>query len=68
MPTPSLADTMLQMTLNRQMEAVGEVSTRLNFNVNWMGATLPAEKKQGMMAGQAANFELFKRVCETRPA
>ena len=25
MPTPSLADTMLQMTLNRQMEAVGEV-------------------------------------------
>ena len=32
------------------------------------GATLPAEKKQGMMAGQAANFELFKHVCETNPA
>jgi hypothetical protein len=50
------------------MEALGEASTRLNFNVNWMGAKLPAEKKQGMMAGQAANFELFKRVCETNTA
>jgi hypothetical protein len=45
------------------MEALGEANTRLNFNVNWMGAKLPAEKKQGMMTGQAANFELFKRVC-----
>jgi hypothetical protein len=51
-----------------EMEALGEASTRLNFNVNWMGAKLPAEKRQGMMAGQAANFELFKRVCETNPA
>jgi hypothetical protein len=33
-----------------------------------MGANLPAEKKQGMMSGQAANFELFKKVCETDPA
>ena len=32
------------------------------------GRNLPAEKKQGMMAGQAANFELFKQVCETNPA
>ncbi len=47
---------------------LGEASTRLNFNVNWMGANLPAENKQGMMAGQAANFELFKQVCETNPA
>jgi hypothetical protein len=47
---------------------VGEGCTRLNFNVNWMGATLPADKKQDMMAGQAANFELFKKVCETNPA
>jgi hypothetical protein len=36
--------------------------------VNWMGANLPADKKQGMMAGQAANFQLFKKVCETNPA
>ena len=36
--------------------------------VDWMGANLPADKKQGMMAGQAANFELFKKVCETNPA
>ena len=51
-----------------EMEATGEGSTRLNFNVNWMGANLPADKKQGMMAGQAANLELFKTVCETNPA
>lgn len=42
-------------------------STRLNFNVNWMGAALPAENKQGMMAAQAANLELFKDVCEHNP-
>jgi hypothetical protein len=50
------------------MEALSEASARLNFNVNWMGAKLPAENKQGMMAGQATNFELFKQVCETNPA
>ncbi len=43
-------------------------STRLNFNVNWMGAALPAENKQGMMDGQAANLELLKDVCENNPA
>ena len=51
-----------------EMEALGDASTRLTFNVNWMGATLPAENKQGLMAGQAANLEVFKRVCETNPA
>ena len=51
-----------------QMEPVGEGSTRLNFNVNWMGAELSTENKQGMMAGQATNFELFKLVCEGNPA
>jgi hypothetical protein len=51
-----------------EMDALGEVRTRLNFNVNWMGAKLPAEKKRGTMAGQATNFELFKHVCETNPA
>jgi hypothetical protein len=58
----------LTLLAHYEMEARGEASTRLNFNVNWLGATLPAEKKQGMMAGQAANFELFKHVCETNPA
>jgi hypothetical protein len=43
-------------------------STRLNFNVNWMGATLPAENKQGMMDSQAANLRLLKDVCENNPA
>ena len=43
-------------------------STRLNFNVNWMGTALPTENKQGMMDGQATNLELFKDVCENNPA
>lgn len=50
------------------MEAVDESSTLLKFDVNWLGAEPPLENKQGMLAGQAANFELFKRVCETDPA
>ena len=58
----------LMLQAHYQLEPVGEGSTRLNFNVNWMGANLPADKKQGMMAGQATNFELFKKVCETNPA
>lgn len=51
-----------------EMEALGAGNTLLSFNVNWMGASLPAENKKGMMAGQAANFELLKRVCENNPA
>ena len=58
----------LTLMAHYEMESLGEASTRLIFNVNWMGADLPAEKKQGMMAGQAANFELLKKVCETNPA
>ena len=58
----------LMLQAHYEMEPVGEGSTRLNFNVNWMGANLPADKKQGMIAGQAANFELLKKVCETNPA
>ena len=51
-----------------EMQALDAASTRLNFNVNWLDARLPAENKQGIMAEQAASFELFKRVCETNPA
>ena len=58
----------LTLLAHYEMEALDEASTRLNFNVNWMDAKLPAENKQGMMAGQATNFELFKHVCETNPA
>ena len=58
----------LTLLAHYEMGALGEASTRLNFNVNWMGAKLPVENKQGMMAGQATNFELFKHVCETNPA
>ena len=28
------------------MEALGSANTRLNFNVNWMGATLPARRSK----------------------
>jgi hypothetical protein len=58
----------LTLIAHYEMEPLDEGRTRLNFNVNWLGANVPAEKKQGMMAGQAANFELFKKVCETNPA
>ena len=58
----------LMLQAHYEMVPVGQGCTRLNFNVNWMGANLPADKKQGMMAGQAANFELFKKVCEINPA
>jgi hypothetical protein len=37
-------------------------STQLNFTVNWMGAALPPENKQGMMDAQAANLVLLKEV------
>jgi len=51
-----------------EMEALNAGSTRLKFNVNWLDSKLPPENKKGMLAGQAANFELLKRVCETNPA
>jgi hypothetical protein len=52
---------------NYEMEHLGENSTLLRFDVNWLDSKLPAENKQGMMAGQMTNFELFKRLCETSP-
>ena len=60
----------LKLTLQAhyEMEALDGGRTRLGFNVNWMGAEVPAENKKGMLAGQAANFELLKRVCENNPA
>ena len=43
-------------------------STQLNFNVNWLGVTLPSENKQAMMDGQTTNLGLLKDVCENNPA
>jgi hypothetical protein len=63
-----IPDIGLTLMAHYELEPLGEARTRLNFNVNWLGANLPADKKQGLMAGQAANFELFKKVCETNPA
>jgi len=58
----------LTLQAHYEMEALDPGRTRLGFNVNWMGANLPAENKKGMLAGQAANFELLKKTCETSPA
>jgi hypothetical protein len=58
----------LTLQAHYEMEALDGASTRLRFNVNWMGANLPAQNKKGMMAGQASNFELLKSVCEKNPA
>jgi hypothetical protein len=63
-----IPDINLTLQAHYEMHALGDGSTRLNFNVNWMGAELPAENKQGMLHGQATNLELFKNVCETNPA
>jgi hypothetical protein len=41
---------------------------RLDVNVNWMNAALPAENKQGMLAAEVTNLELLKGVCERQPA
>ena len=58
----------LTLLAHYEMVADDDGGTRLLFNVNWLGATLPAEAKQGLLAGQAANFELLKIACETDPA
>jgi hypothetical protein len=60
----------LNLTLLAHYEMVAEDDggTLLSFNVNWLGATLPAEGKRGLLAGQATNFELLKIACETSPA
>ncbi len=54
----------VKLLANYELEALENGSTRLGFNVRWLGAEPPAEKKRGMLAGQATNFELLKRVCE----
>ena len=58
----------LTLQAHYEMTALDAGRTRLDFNVNWLGAQLPAQNKQGLMAGQATNFELLKKVCETNPA
>jgi hypothetical protein len=58
----------LTLLAHYEMLADDEGGTRLLFNVNWLGASLPAEGKRGLMTGQATNFELLKTACETNPA
>jgi hypothetical protein len=58
----------LTLLAHYEMAARNDGGTRLMFNVNWLGATLPVEGKRGLMAGQATNFELLKTACETNPA
>jgi hypothetical protein len=63
-----IPDAQLTLLANYELLALDASTTLLKFDVNWLGAELPAENKQGMLAGQVANFELFKKVCETSPA
>jgi len=58
----------LTLLAHYEMQALGEASTRLTFNVNWMGAKLPAENKQGMMAGQVTNLAWSSSNTFARPA
>ena len=58
----------LTLLAHYDLMAEDDGGTRLLFNVNWLGAMLPAEGKRGLLAGQAANFELLKTACETNPA
>jgi hypothetical protein len=63
-----IPDIDLKILVYYELYPQDDSSTRLNFNVNWMEAALPAENKQGMMDGQATNLELLKDVCENNPA
>ena len=63
-----IPDIGLNILVNYELYAQDNGSTRLNCNVNWMEAELPAENKQGMIDGQATNLELLKNVCENNPA
>lgn len=63
-----MPDIGLTIMLHYDIFSKGGGNTLLKFNVNWMGGSLPDENKQGMMAAQATNLELFKGVCENNPA
>jgi hypothetical protein len=54
----------LTMVVHYELFAQNEDSIRLNFNVNWLGANLPEESKQGMMQAQAINLGNLKELCE----
>jgi hypothetical protein len=63
-----IPDLDLKIEVHYELYSQDKGNTRLNFNVNWMGATLPAENKQGMMDAQATNLDLLKDLCEKNPA
>ena len=63
-----MPDIGLTIILSYELYPHEDGSTRLNFNVNWMNAALPAENKRGMMDAGTVNLELLKGVCENNPA
>lgn len=63
-----IADLHMTLLAHYELESIDAASTLFKFNVNWLGKEPPPENKANMMAGQAANFELFKTLCETNPA
>jgi hypothetical protein len=50
--------------LHYDIYARDKATTRLNVNVNWMKAAIPAENKAAMMEAEITNLNLFKGVCE----
>lgn len=53
------------LTLRARYELdVLENGTRLNVNVNWLGATVPDEQKKGMIEAETSNLEQLKVLCE----
>jgi len=62
-----MPDIGIKINVHYEFFPIDEQRTRMNFNVNWLGAELPDENKKGMLHGQAVNFENLKRVCENNP-
>ena len=63
-----MPDIALKIVVYQELNPKDGGSTRLSFNVNKLGATLPPNNKQTMMDAQATNLELFKDLCENNLA
>ncbi|MXN64331.1 DUF2652 domain-containing protein [Stappia sp. GBMRC 2046] len=59
-----MPDLDLKVAVYYEMDRLEDGNTRLNFNVNWMGASLPAENKMGMIGAMKPHLEALKEVCE----
>ena len=53
---------------HHEVLGTGEDLSLPKFDVDWLGADPPLERRRRVMVGQAVNFDLLKHVCETDPA